>query len=103
MKFMKHIKGVLLLLVIVLCSIVCTRNVPANAAELRLVAEYDRFTPSNCLEIKLNIDSDSALTMLKYTNKRISNSRHFTKYEQNGFVIEANDAGEYSFFVKEYV
>ena len=91
MKFMKHIKGVLLLLVIVLCSIVCTRNIPANAAELRLVAEYDRFTPSNCLEIKLNIDSDSALTMLKYTNKRISNSRHFTKYEQNGFVIEAND------------
>ena len=101
MKNVRRIKWLLLTVLVVLFSVAFPKQTTANASGLQLTANYDKTTPSNCLEIKLSVQSTSELTMVKYTNKRIANSRHFTKYEQNGIVIEQNEAGEYAFHVTE--
>ena len=101
MKIVRRIKWVLLAVLVVLLGVTLPKQTPANASALQLTASYDKLTPSNCLEIKLSVESTSELSMLKYTNKRISNSRHFTKYAQNGTPIEKNEAGEYVFYVTE--
>ena len=101
MKIVRRIKWILLAVLVVLLGVTLPKQTPANASALQLTATYDKLTPSNCLEIKLSVESTSELSMLKYTNKRISNSRHFTKYAQNGTPIEKNEAGEYVFYVTE--
>lgn len=101
MKIASRIKWVLLAAIVAILGFVLPKHTPVNASALQLTATYDKTTPSNNLEVKLSVQSSSELSMLKYTDKRISSSRHFTKYEQNGIKIEKNKAGEYSFFITE--
>ncbi len=101
MKIVSRIKWVLLAAIVVVLGVALPKQTLVNAASLQLTANYDKTTPCNTLEVKLSVQSSSDLSVLKYSNKRISNSRHFTKYEQNGTEITKNDAGEYSFTITE--
>ena len=87
-------------LILLLC-IFCPKGHLANASTLQLMVEYDETTPTNALEVKINVTTDSELTMFKYDYARVSNSRYFTQVEENGTAIIKNSAGEYSFTVKE--
>lgn len=77
------------------------KNYYANAAELRVKANYDDSTVTNALEIVLDIESSSKLTMVKYKYARIAKTTHFTKYESNGIPITQNEDGNYSFFATQ--
>ena len=101
MNFMKRAKCVFLLVIVAFLVVLIPKNTPANAANLQVSVTYDRTTPSNNLEVIVSVQSSSEITMLKYTNKRVAYSRHFTMYEKNGTKILANEAGEYSFHVTE--
>ncbi len=100
MNLIKKMKWVILSIIVFL--VLCIpKHIPANASDLQISAKYDKLSPSNHLKVTISVDSTSELTMLKYTNKRVANSRHFTKYEQNGTKILLDKAGEYSFYITE--
>ena len=101
MKLASRIKWVLLAVIVTVLGFALPKQTPVNAAALQLTATYDKTTPCTNLEVTLSVQSTSELSMLKYANKRISNSRHFTKYEQNGIKLEKNEKGEYSFLITE--
>lgn len=96
-----HRKRIILLVTIIIFGFFFNKRESANASALQVSVQYDQSTPTNALEIKVSVHSSSELTMFKYTNKRIANSRHFTKHPTNGTVIAQNAEGEYTFLAKE--
>lgn len=99
MKILKRIKWSLLLLVVVILGFALPKHTSANAASLQISAEYDKTSPTTCLEVKVSAQSASELTMLKYADIRVAKSVYFTKYETNGTTITKNESGEYSFLI----
>ncbi len=101
MKHKQCNKLILAVLSILVFGFVFAKCEPVKASSLQISAEYDGFTYTNCLEVKLTVNSTSELTMFKYANVRIADSVYFTDYEKNGTNITKNASGEYSFFVKQ--
>lgn len=101
MKHLKHCKWFLVAAVFLLFGLMLTKTEPANASALQITADYDRLSPTNRLEIKLSVDTDSELTMLKYAHARVAKSVYFKNYETNGTAITQNEAGEYVFYVTQ--
>jgi len=102
MKEKKQSKRILMLLAVILCGFLFGKCEPAKASSLQLSAEYDKTTYTNCLEIKVSVNStEENLTMFKYAYARVANSVYFKDYEQNGTPISKNENDEYSFFATQ--
>ncbi|MBQ8799293.1 MAG: family 10 glycosylhydrolase [Lachnospiraceae bacterium] len=98
----KSRKVISVLLILMLCIFCPMSSFTARAASsLQLDVEYDESTLTNALEIKVTLQSNSEITVLKYAYARVAKSIYFTQYEENGTTIEKNEAGEYSFFARE--
>ncbi len=101
MKHKQRNKLILAVLSILVFGFVFAKCESVKASSLQVTADYDAFTYTNNLEVKLTVNSSTELTMFKYANLRIVDSIYFTDYEKNGTVIKKNASGEYSFFVKQ--
>ena len=101
MKHKQKSKWILLFLTILVFCFALGKQQPVKASSLQISAEYNKTAYTNCLEVKISVNSSSELTMLKYDTARVAKSVYFTKYEQNGTEISKNEAGEYSFFIKQ--
>lgn len=93
-------KYILLLLSMFIFSLLLGNNT-ANAATLSVTAVYNSRKLTNSMEVTLNIESSSEITMLKYAYARVAKGIYFTKYEKNGTVITKNADGVYSFNVTQ--
>ena len=72
MKHKQCNKLILAVLSILVFGFVFAKCEPAKASSLQISAEYDGFTYTNSLEVKLTVNSTSELTMFKYANVRIA-------------------------------
>jgi len=93
-------KCILLLLSMFIFSLLLGNNT-ANAATLSVTADYNSRKLTNSMEVTLNIESSSEITMLKYAYARVAKGIYFTKYEKNGTAITKNADGVYSFNVTQ--
>lgn len=85
---------------IILSVFIGSKHVFAAKA-LNVSAQYDDSTYKNELEILLNIDSTSDVSVVKFLDTQIMNASYFSKYPQKGTVIKQNKKGQYSFTVKK--
>ncbi len=92
--------GFLAMIVIILSIFIGSRNASA-AKTLDVSAQYDSSTYKKELEILLNIESTSDISVVKYLDTQIMNPSYFTKYPHKGTVIKKDKAGQYSFSIKE--
>lgn len=93
--------GLILAIILLFSSVFLSQKSYANASTLHISAEYDAHTLSSAMEVKLSVTSSSDLVMLKYAYARVGLSRYFTLHEENGYSINKNEDGVYSFHVTQ--
>ncbi len=86
---------------VIIISVFLGSNYASAENSLAISAQYDSSTYKKELEIILSIDSTADISVVKYLDTQIMNSRYFTKYPQKGTVVKKNNKGQYSFTVKE--
>ena len=98
----KHFCFHWLLTALIICfSVFFGRNYAAAAKTLNVSAQYERSSYKNELNVLLNIDSSSDISVVKYLDTEILNPGYFSKYPQKGTTVNKNKSGQYSFVIKE--
>lgn len=93
--------GCLVFVAVLLSVFLSGSDISVKASTLHVSAAYEKNNPTNSLEVKLDIESSSEITMLKYAYARVAKSRYFTNGNKNGITITKNAAGEYTFHVNQ--
>ena len=91
----------ILAIAVMILSVFLGSNDASAADALDVSAQYDSSIYKKELEIILNIESTSEISVIKYLDAHVVNPRYFTKYPQKGTAIKQDKKGKYSFTVKE--
>lgn len=91
----------ILAMAVMVLSVFLERNDASAIKALDVSAQYDSSIFKKELEINLNIDSTSEISVVKYLEAHVVNPRYFTKYPQKGTTIKKNKKGKFSFTVTE--
>lgn len=88
-------------LTVMILSVFLGRNDASAAKALDVSAQYDSINYKKQLDIILNIESSSEISVIKYLNTNITTTNYFSKYPKKGIVVTKNNYNQYSFTINE--